>query len=321
MASRRATGRRHEPPAESRADSASVRTGRPVRRGDASNRSSNSSTAWRSVVSSPTGSGNSIHWRIGSGGMRGATYDSSSPRASRQPAIPSGPKRSATAGSGSAARAPAVRMPSASSSPLRSSSSPSRPIAIRPMNPATPSASTIRGRPGRARIAAAWAVKRPGPEPTRPPAGRHASAACSNRPMPPCMRTSPSARSNARPGVSGSTAAPIPSNPTSIASAASATAPGSAATSEIRGQRAIASPARMPGRTPNVAAAAFTSPIRERPPASGASAAGSSPAAPPIATRRAKRGTSAQIRVREAGGIWATKHRRTGVRLQGAIRS
>ena len=215
--------------------------------------------------------------------------------------MPSGPKRSATDGSGSAASAPAVRMPSASSSSVTRGSSPSRPIAMRPTNSAAVSASTTRGRPGRALAAAARAVKRPGPAPIRPPGGRQRPASSSSPPSPPCIRSSPSARNSARPGASGSTAAPIPSSPASSSSPASATAPGSAVTSAIRGQRAIASPARMPGRTPKVAAAAFTSPISGGPPASGASAAGASPTAPPIATRSAKRGTSAQISNRGAG--------------------
>ena len=212
--------------------------------------------------------------------------------------MPAGPKRSATAGSGSAASAPAVRMPSASSSSVMRGSRPRRPIAMRPMKPGALSASTKRGRPGRALMAAARAVKRPGPAPIRPPGGSSFPAACSRRPRPPCMRSRPSARNSAWPGSSGSTAAPIASRPASSSSAASATAPGSAVTSLIPGQRAIASPECIPGRTPKVAAAAFTSPTSGEPPASGASAAGTSPSEPPIATRRAKRGTSAQTRMR-----------------------
>src|ERR1700729_3513769 len=98
------------------------------------------------------------------------------------------------------------------------------------------------------------------------------------------------------PGRSGSTAAPIDSRRTSNRSQESATPAGSGATSVRRGQRASASPRRIPGWTPNASADSETSPICWVPPGSGASAVGacSSSARPSRATVSWKRGRRTQ---------------------------
>ena len=230
--------------------------------------------------------------------------------------MPSGPKRSATDGSGSAASAPAVRMPSASSS--------SGTRAVEPQPPDRHAADELGARrrrrppaavPAGASAAAARAVKRPGPGADPAARGRQLPASSSSRPSPPCIRSSPSARNSARPGASGSTAAPIPSSPASSSSLASATAPGSAVTGAIRGQRAIASPARMPGRTPKVAAAAFTSPISGGPPGFRRQCGGR------VADRASHRHPQCEAGNERADqqsrcGHRTSQHRRTGVRWQ-----
>src|SRR5919197_1493131 len=87
-----------------------------------------------------------IALRSGSGGVRGVTYASSSPRESRQATIPGLPKRSATAGSGSAASSQAVRTPSISSVEAVAGSSGSLSTGICARNAAAAPSST-RGRP------------------------------------------------------------------------------------------------------------------------------------------------------------------------------
>ena len=113
---------------------------------------------------------------------------------------------------------------------------------------------------------------------------------------PPCRRRSPRASKQASPGRPGSTRAPIASRRSSTRSQASATPSGSGGTSVRRGQRASASPIRMPAWMPKPSAACETSPTFCSRPGSGARAAGplSTPARPPAATTSSKRGTSTQ---------------------------
>ena len=90
------------------------------------------------------------------------------------------------------------------------------------------------------------------------------------------MQAAQAARVEARlPGPVASTAAPIASRRASTPSQASATPTGSGGTSASRGQRASASPIRIPGWMPKVSAARETSPTNCSRPGSGASAAGS----------------------------------------------
>ena len=125
VASRSATGRRHEPPPPSRAVIASERTGRVPRRGMGQQPldQHRQRLAQRHLVAHRLGERRSTR-AAARAASAAQTYASSSPRASRHAAIPPAPKRSATAGSGSAASSPAVRMPSATSSSAATGSRP-----------------------------------------------------------------------------------------------------------------------------------------------------------------------------------------------------
>ena len=89
------------------------------------------------------------------------------------------------------------------------------------------------------------------------------------------MPARPSASKKAAPARSDSGAAPIPSRRSSTSFHRPRTASGSGGTSRSSGQRASASPTRIPGATPNASAGADTSPTSCSRPASGARAAGS----------------------------------------------
>jgi hypothetical protein len=100
------------------------------------------------------------------------------------------------------------------------------------------------------------------------------------------------ASKNATPERSDSTSAPIASSLSSTWPHRERAPSGSGGTSLSAGQRASASPSRMPRTTPNASAGADTSPTICSRPASGASAAGSERSAlrSPRAASSSKRG-------------------------------
>ena len=220
------------------------------------------------------------------------------------------PNRSATLARGSFASSSSVRIPSRSSgstSAATRSSSPSRSAgsgarkcrataAERPRSRSARAPSgpcTTIGLRARVRAAAASAAKREGAAASR--AGRSSArrTAPSTPSIPPCSPSRPEASKHTAPGAPGSTAAPIDSSAASTRSHASAAPAGSGGTSASLGQRAIASPSRIPARTPWTSAAGEVSPMYCARPSSGASATGlprSSCRSPARATRREKRG-------------------------------
>ena len=152
------------------------------------------------------------------------------------------------------------------------------------------------GRRARIRIAAAWALSRFGPAPSRAgaPSARRARARTASGP--PQRARSGSVAKNASPGREGSTAAPIASSRRSDRSQAASARTGSAGTRTSAGQRESASASRIPARTPNASAAPEVSPSTCGPPGSGASATGrpSSSRRSPRALRSCRRGMRAQ---------------------------
>ena len=117
---------------------------------------------------------------------------------------------------------------------------------------AAASPTTSAGFRARIRIAAARAASRFGPAPTRAPAvgssARRARARTASGP--PHSARSGSAAKNASPGREGSTAAPIVSRLRSERSQIASARTGSGAISPSEGQRARASPIRIPARIP-----------------------------------------------------------------------
>src|SRR2546423_56533 len=105
------------------------------------------------------------------------------------------------------------------------------------------------------------------------------------------MPRSPSASKTASPPRSDSHAAPIRSSRSSARRHSDLTPSGSGDTSRSSGQRASASPTRIPCTTPNASAAGDTSPTTCRRPASGASATGS-----PMSSRRPSRAATSANR-------------------------
>ncbi len=145
--------------------------------------------------------------------------------------------------------------------------------------PPEPPADPPRPRPQRRRVRAEATGSAAEPRPaTRP---RHARRRAPRRTQPPWIPRSPPASKNASPSRSDSHAAPIRSSRSSDRRHSDRTPSGSGGTSRNSGQRASASPVRIPGTTPNASAAGDTSPTTCLRPASGARATGS-----PISSRR-----------------------------------
>ncbi len=206
------------------------------------------------------------------------------------------------------------RIPSATISSATTRSMPSRSTGSRPRKPAVPRSLISSGRPGRACRAATRAANRPDARAHPAAGGERLGDRLQQPPRAAVQPHQAVAGEQRRPGSTGSTAAPSASSRRTRASAASATAPGSAVTSSDPGQRAIASPTRIPRCTPKAAATALSSPTTGWPPGSGPSATGRRGSGPRSATRSAKRGTRTQTISWWARGIGATQHRRTGVR-------
>ena len=177
------------------------------------------------------------------------------------------------------------------------------PAARRAASEPRASETTTGGRRARIRVAAAWALRRFGPAPSRagaPSARRARTRTASGAPQ---RARSGSVAKNASPGREGSTAAPIASSRRSDRSQTASARTGSAATRTSAGQRESASASRIPARTPNASAAPDASPRTWGPPGSGASATGlpSSSRCSPRALRSESRGMRAQARVGSSG--------------------